>query len=369
MGTLEAPPDNSMLPINDDVLNCKLVGPFSIFVQVLVGTLGFSTLIIKRQFERPRRTWLVWSFDVGKQMISGSIMHMCNLLVSTLSGGSSSTAGEDDQSSNPCSWYVLNLTLDCTLGVLFLAGYIRLFEYLAARFKIGGLESGNYGDPPSWRIWLKQAFLFCASMLCMKLTVVMLVALLPFLLAIGDLILKPVLMTHSPHFEIIFVMAIWPLVLNIFESWVIDQFIKKKHPVHPTSSVSGHVPLETEEYAGGVYGASFEMHDASLSSGSRTLTAGSTRRHAQLSVDMSEFNIGSDSDGEDSIDNRRIGMQKTHGFDTDYHRDPFTLPSPTSAPTIAFNNGESHNYTRINAQDDDVKLSNIDGTDKQKEHR
>ncbi|PIA13799.1 hypothetical protein COEREDRAFT_20176, partial [Coemansia reversa NRRL 1564] len=209
---------------------CKLVGPFSIFVQVLVGTLGFSTLIIKRQFERPRRTWLVWSFDVGKQMISGSIMHMCNLLVSTLSGGSSTstTTGEDDQSSNPCSWYVLNLTLDCTLGVLFLAGYIRLFEYLAARFKIGGLESGNYGDPPSWRIWLKQASLFCASMLCMKLTVVMLVALMPFLLVIGDLILKPVLMTHSPHFEIIFVMAIWPLVLNIFESWVIDQFIKKK---------------------------------------------------------------------------------------------------------------------------------------------
>ncbi|KAJ2795753.1 hypothetical protein H4R20_005770, partial [Coemansia guatemalensis] len=186
----------------------------------------------------------------------------------------------------------------------------------------------------------------------------------------------PVLMTHSPHFEIIFVMAIWPLVLNIFESWVIDQFIKKKHPVHPTSSVSGHVPLETEEHVDGtgMHGTSFEMHNASLSSGSRTLTAGSTRRHTQLSVDMSEFNIGSDSDDDDgSIDNHRINAQKAYGSDTGYHRDPFTLPSPTSAPTTAFDtivDQDSSIHTGASTQNDDHgKIPNIDAIDTQKEHR
>ncbi|KAI9502779.1 vacuolar membrane protein-domain-containing protein, partial [Coemansia spiralis] len=203
---------------------CRLVGPFSIFIQALVGTLGFSTLIIKRYFETPRRPWLVWSFDVSKQMISGAIMHMVNLLVSALSGGS---AEPGETATNPCSWYVLNLTIDCTLGVLFVALYIRLFEKLAAYLKITDvLESGNYGNPPSWQRWLKQATLFCASMVSMKLTVVTLIRLIPSLVVIGDLVLKPVQLTNSPRFQIIFVMAVWPLMLNIFESWILDQFIK-----------------------------------------------------------------------------------------------------------------------------------------------
>ncbi|KAJ2309578.1 hypothetical protein IWW52_005654, partial [Coemansia sp. RSA 2704] len=153
---LDSPGADTLLPVTDEILNCKLVGGFSIFVQLLVGTLGFSTLIIKRHFERPRRPWLVWGFDVGKQMISGTIMHMCNLLVSALSGGE---AGED--ATNPCSWYVLNLTLDCTLGVLFVAGYLKLFETIAVRYKITGLESGHYGDPPRWQLFVRQALVFC----------------------------------------------------------------------------------------------------------------------------------------------------------------------------------------------------------------
>ncbi|KAJ2549536.1 hypothetical protein GGH95_006228, partial [Coemansia sp. RSA 1836] len=124
--------------------------------------------------------------------------------------------------------YVLNLTLDCTIGIAFITGYLKLFGYLAQRFNVKGLESGHYGDPPSWKRWIKQASIFCASMVCMKLTVVLLITLLPLLVGLGDLVLKPIQMTHSPRFEIVFVMAIWPLSLNIFESWVIDQFIKKK---------------------------------------------------------------------------------------------------------------------------------------------
>ncbi|KAJ2386890.1 hypothetical protein GGI05_004244, partial [Coemansia sp. RSA 2603] len=179
----------ALLPSADEMLSCRLVGPFSIFVQVLVGTLGFSTLIIKRHFERPRRPWLVWGFDVSKQMIGGSLMHMCNLLVSALIGAEH--AGDED-ATNPCSWYVLNLTIDCTVGVLFMAAYLKLYGIAADRLKITGLESGHYGDPPSWRRWLKQATLFCISMVSMKLTVILLITILPILVVIGDGILKPV---------------------------------------------------------------------------------------------------------------------------------------------------------------------------------
>ncbi|KAJ2355423.1 hypothetical protein GGF43_002692 [Coemansia sp. RSA 2618] len=323
-----------MVPGSDTVLSCQLVGGFSIFVQLLVGTLGFSTLVIKRHFERPQRRWLVWGFDVGKQMISGTIMHMCNLLVSALSGGGEVVG---DNATNP---YVLNLTLDCTVGVLFVAGYLKMFEGIAARFKITGLESGHYGEPPSWRLWVRQASVFCASMLCMKFTVVILVAGLPFLVAIGDAILKPVQMTGSARFEIVFVMAVWPLLLNIFESWVIDQFIKKKHLRGAVMSATGHIPLSTEESAP-PYSASFEMHNASLSSsGSRTLNA-----DARASAAMSEFEVGS-SDEEDGA----RGFGKRRRGDAAYPDQPFSLPTPVFTPTEP--RGAGHRASTDSAESD-----------------
>ncbi|KAJ2852563.1 hypothetical protein IWW36_000192 [Coemansia brasiliensis] len=308
-----------MLPAAEEVLNCRLVGGFSIFIQVLVGTLGFSTLIIKRHFERPQRTWLIWGFDVGKQMISGTIMHMCNLFVSALSGGEA----VNQESTNPCSWYVLNLTLDCTLGVLFVAGYLKLFETIAKKYKISGLESGHYGEPPNWRIWIRQVLVFCASMLCMKFSVVIIVLLLPFLVSLGDFILKPVLMTHSPHFEIIFVMAIWPLVLNIFESWVLDQFIKKKYR-GPVMSATGHIPLSTEEDNAPPYTAAIEMHDASVAS-SRTLQGDTLER---LSVDMHGLDLQL-SDDDEYVQRKRMSIDEA------YPDQPFSLPTPSFTPTEA----------------------------------
>ncbi|KAJ2776221.1 hypothetical protein H4R18_005786 [Coemansia javaensis] len=283
----------------DEVASCRLVGPFSILVQVVVGTLGFSTLILKRYFERRRRPWLVWSFDVSKQAISGSTMHMCNLLVSALNKSTEST--------NPCAWYVLNLTLDCTLGIGFIIGYLSLFGRLARRLGVRVRESGDYGVPPDWREWAKQGTLFLASMVSMKLTVVALVALFPSLVAIGRLVLAPVWRTGSARLEIVFVMAIWPLLLNIFESWVIDQFIKGKSRQLPPVSASGHVPLDTEDSPGASRGlaaagpSSFEMHRASPSSGSRTLPAqDSSRWETRLSLDDSDFDSDTDAGESDA---------------------------------------------------------------------
>ncbi|KAJ2231136.1 hypothetical protein H4R99_003363 [Coemansia sp. RSA 1722] len=318
----------ALLPVNEEILNCRLVGPFSIAVQALVGTLGFSTLIIKRHFERPRRPWLVWSFDVSKQVIGGTMMHMSNLLVSALSGKANA---EGENATNPCSWYVLNLTIDCTLGVLIVAGYLKLYEMFANRLRITGLESGHYGNPPNWRRWIKQAALFCISMISMKLTVILLITIFPFLVAIGDGILKPVQMLESPRFQIIFVMAIWPLILNIFESWVIDHVIKKKHGASARTA-SGHVPLSSDDQEEQMadetrFSTSFEMA-ATSTIGSRTLAGSSIMPSAQearrSSIDMPEFELEVVSDGEDS----HFDAKKSY-LDTPYTAGP--LLSPISA--------------------------------------
>ncbi|KAJ2665359.1 hypothetical protein IWW48_000248 [Coemansia sp. RSA 1200] len=305
LGLLPAPSATASLllvPSNDELLDCKLVGGFSILVQVLVGTLGFSTLMIKRHFERPQRTWTVWAFDVSKQMISGGLMHMANLLVSALSGGNNGQQQDTGGGTNPCSWYVLNLTLDCTVGILFVALYLRLFERLAAwAGATKGLESGDYGTPPDWRRWAKQATIFCASMVSMKLSVVALIALFPALVVIGDVVLKPVQMADSARLQIIFVMAFWPLVLNIFESWVLDQFIKRKMR-REIRSASGHMPLPTEDdadrtsgSAGTAHAASYEMApDAAntLGSSGATLVGSAphlSRHAAHLPADMADI--------------------------------------------------------------------------------
>ncbi len=42
-----------------------------------------TSLLVKRQFfEKSRRTWKVWLFDVSKQLIGQALVHASNLLVS-----------------------------------------------------------------------------------------------------------------------------------------------------------------------------------------------------------------------------------------------------------------------------------------------
>src|SRR3954468_2343578 len=43
---------------------CKLLGPFSVFVQVALGGLALLSLVFKRWRERPQRPLKVWAFDV-----------------------------------------------------------------------------------------------------------------------------------------------------------------------------------------------------------------------------------------------------------------------------------------------------------------
>jgi hypothetical protein len=45
---------------NRDESGCKLLDSFAIFVQLVLASLAFSTLIIKRQRESPQRPLLTW---------------------------------------------------------------------------------------------------------------------------------------------------------------------------------------------------------------------------------------------------------------------------------------------------------------------
>ena len=111
---------------------CRLLGPFAIFVQGALGLLAMLSLVYKRYRERPQRPLKIWFFDVSKQVWGSVLVHIANLLMSMLSSGQFSikvspisiearavvelvgrivdTTGKYQP--NPCSFYLLNLAID-----------------------------------------------------------------------------------------------------------------------------------------------------------------------------------------------------------------------------------------------------------------
>lgn len=109
---------------NEDNGECHLLGPWALIVQGALGLLALSSLVYKRWRETPRRPLRIWFFDVSKQVFGSVLLHLANILMSMLSSGSFDVAaktkatpqyaGADDEGNqpNPCSFYLLNITID-----------------------------------------------------------------------------------------------------------------------------------------------------------------------------------------------------------------------------------------------------------------
>lgn len=105
---------------------CRLLGPFALFVQLALGGLAMLSLVYKRWRERPQRPVKIWFFDVSKQVFGSVLVHIANVFMSMLTSGRFSIKSdpvsvhaermmrrEDDQyTPNPCSFYLLNLGID-----------------------------------------------------------------------------------------------------------------------------------------------------------------------------------------------------------------------------------------------------------------
>ena len=90
---------------------CKLLGPFALFIQGALGVLALLVLVFKRWRERPQRPLKIWAFDASKQVVGSALLHVANLLMSMLSSGQLTIKAGDFQA-NPCSFYLLNLAID-----------------------------------------------------------------------------------------------------------------------------------------------------------------------------------------------------------------------------------------------------------------
>ncbi|CRG84633.1 Vacuolar membrane protein YPL162C [Talaromyces islandicus] len=226
VATLGATEQASNSPENNG--ECQLLGPFSLLIQGALGGLALLSLVYKRWKERPQRPLKIWAFDVSKQVFGSVMLHLANLLLSLFSAGHFEISQQYQP--NPCSFYLLNLGIDTTLGIPILYLVLLIINQLALYTPLArppeSIESGNYGQPPNVMWWFKQAILYFLGLLWMKFSVFILIQVFPVIVKVGDWALRWT--EGNAALQIIFVMLLFPLIMNAIQYYIVDTFIKRK---------------------------------------------------------------------------------------------------------------------------------------------
>ncbi|KAH8153358.1 uncharacterized protein LAJ45_02170 [Morchella importuna] len=307
----------------DDSNRCELLGPFALFVQAALGGMALLSLVWKRSRESPQRPLKIWWFDVSKQVFGSVLVHMANIVLSMLSSGTfgiePTPAGmlppppgfppprgfgppppgfggpprsrrdfggppEDDPTyhPNPCSFYLLNLGIDTTIGIAILIVILRVLHTLLAwspfEFFKRGINSGDYGDPPRWSWWLKQAIIYFMGLMGMKFVVWIIFALCPWLGHVGDWLLAWT--EGNKRLQVFFVMFFFPLVMNGVQYYIIDSYIKKKSDKLGCDEDIAPIPgsLSNHRRSFDSAGDIFNSDDEEANADSRSLLRPSSRR-------------------------------------------------------------------------------------------
>lgn len=250
---------------DDSQGECQLLGSFALIVQAALGALALMALVYKRWRERPQRPLKIWYFDVSKQVFGSVLVHMSNIFMSMLTSGRFSIKLEPavaqrllargEYVPNPCSFYLLNLAIDVsealllvntslllleltklktTIGIPILIILLRVFTGLATYTPFGkpaeSVQSGHYGNPPNAVWWLKQSLIYFSGLFGMKLCVLIIFIMMPWISQVGDWALRWT--EGNEKLQVAFVMMIFPLIMNALQYYIIDSFIKKKVTEH-----------------------------------------------------------------------------------------------------------------------------------------
>ncbi|KAI6135197.1 vacuolar membrane protein-domain-containing protein [Pisolithus thermaeus] len=224
--------DSSLDNLPVDRKSCQLLGPTALVVQGLMGVLAILSLVYKRHREIHKRPWKIWLFDVSKQVIGQMFIHGLNVLISDF--------GSHRFSGNACTYYFLNILVDTTLGVGLIYLVLQATTFLLSKkLHLKGFRSGQYGNPPSLAYWARQAAVYVFSLTTMKFLVVALFAIWPGIFRLGDWLLDWTSVGDGESFQVIFVMGIFPIIMNVLQFWLIDSIVKAN-----TAQPSSHSSLQ-----------------------------------------------------------------------------------------------------------------------------
>ncbi|KAF4438897.1 vacuolar membrane [Fusarium acutatum] len=193
---------------------CSLLGSFALLVQGALGALALLSLVYKRWRERPQRPLKIWFFDVSKQVFGSVLVHIANIFMSMLTSG--------------------RFSVQTTLGIPILIILLKILTGLVRFTPVGqppeSVQSGNYGTPPNVWWWLKQSVIYFCGLFGMKICVLIIFIMMPWISKAGDWALGWT--EGNEKLQIAFVMMIFPLIMNALQYYIIDSFIKLKETNH-----------------------------------------------------------------------------------------------------------------------------------------
>ena len=210
---------------------CKLIPGFhGLVIQSGLMLTAFLTLVLKKKLEDAARgpvksrTWREFLLDSSKQIIGSGWVHILNLVLSV-------RLKRKTELGDSCDWYFANIFVDCTLGtfieyILFITVMHVVIPYLFSEKEAREFKPGHYRDI---RSYLKQLSVWLIVVTLMKLVVYgILKSYREAILGWSDACLDRY--RDDPRRKLFVVMIVAPLLLNSMQLWIIDNFIKTKHP-------------------------------------------------------------------------------------------------------------------------------------------
>ena len=209
---------------------CSLLpGVFGILMQGLLLCCACAVLVFKKVTETRRRSWLSFLLDASKQLAGAGWIHAMNLLFAV-------ELHRILRAGDPCLWYWLHIIVDTTAGVAVEYGLLELLMICLRRCLGPAADefgAGRYYEDVQgvcefrWHRYAKQLALWLFVVSLMKLAMVgLLVALSRPLLGLGQLVLAR--LDGSPKAKLAVVMIVTPLIMNSFQLWLVDAFLREK---------------------------------------------------------------------------------------------------------------------------------------------
>jgi len=223
---------------------------FTSFVQFLLACFALASLYLKRQQEVPRRKFRTWFLDVSKQGIGAIYAHILNMVIAALIA---ENVRGDFELRDQCAWYAINYTIDSTLGLLLSIMFLRLLDILANKYSWTVLkDSGVYIGKDGLVHWVCQLTAWILILTVVKVLICYFMWYTSAILAhVGQLFFAP--LQANIRAELLFVMILFPGILNVIYFWIIDSYLKadKSHkhahePELPTNAENDDSP--TSQY-------------------------------------------------------------------------------------------------------------------------
>jgi STIMATE family len=161
------------------------------------------------------------------------IQVIASVLARDLSSGSSSAvegeASAPSQLKDQCAWYGMSYLIDTTLGLFLAISLLGLLDWIAnERDWVHLKHSGVYVGPDGYKHWISQVVAWMTILTIVKFIIYLVMRIFSQQLAVlGQWLFEP--LQSNIRLELLFVMIVFPGLLNVIYFWIADSYLKAKH--------------------------------------------------------------------------------------------------------------------------------------------